>query len=459
MELTIRTFEDPKINNTNLSAEDVALANLRWFGDGLVIAGLLAIYPSTSGPALKPNYDYPGFLVYDTVLRGQLPQDFPGRTPQPIITNDNSGNVTLELQRWCGGNLLHARRLDAATRRHERRGFNQGIRRAIPSHERYSCSLSRVERSHSPKRRRAGDDQFLTSTFNQPPIMALDRSLLTRGPAIVTYGGNTFYTNADILSRFGPAWNPVNTSMYGQVDKVLVDRVYKLPLRLWGAWENLSVLFPSYAMSPQVGASIFGTTATPLVILARNGDQITYANAQITKLANLFLGVDSELFAADVEFTCIIGNSSGSTMFNPEDANAYYTSATGQAYSDGAFAKTNFKRVRFTGAWGAIAGFTSVIPQRGFQVSWDLDVRPLTCDGLGTVDFTIGENVLQGTCTCVPIQPTMAELEAQGGRARRAAGHVLERKRRGPDTHWKRRQPGGRAQECGDRRTRLRVRH
>ena len=95
VELTIRTFEDPKVNNTNLTAEDVALANLRWFGGGLVIAGLLAIYPRTEGPALKPNYDYPGFLVYDTVLRGQLAQDYPGRTPQPAISSDNAGNVTL----------------------------------------------------------------------------------------------------------------------------------------------------------------------------------------------------------------------------------------------------------------------------------------------------------------------------------------------------------------------------
>ena len=243
--------------------------------------------------------------------------------------------------------------------------------------------------------------------------MALDRTQLKRGPAIVTYGGATLYTNADILARFGPVWNPVKTSMYGQVDKVLADRVYKVPLRLWGAWENLSVLFPSYAMSPQVGASIFGATATPLVILARNGDQITYNNAQITKLANLFLGADADLFAADVEFTCILGNSSGSTMFHPEDSNAYYAVATGQAYADSAFAKTNYKRVRFTGAWGAVAGFSSVIPQRGFQVSWELDARPLTCDGLGTVDFTIGENVLQGACKCIPIQPTMPELEAQ----------------------------------------------
>jgi len=103
VELTIRTFEDPKINNTNLSAEDVALANLRWFGDGLVIAGLLAIYPSTKGSALKPNYDYPGFLVYDTVLRGKLPQDYPGRTAQPSISNDNTGNVTLNCSDGAAG--------------------------------------------------------------------------------------------------------------------------------------------------------------------------------------------------------------------------------------------------------------------------------------------------------------------------------------------------------------------
>lgn len=95
VELTIRTIEDPKVNNTGLSAEDVALQNMRWFGDGLIIAGLLEIYPDTKGPALKPNYDYPGFLVYDTVLRGYMPQDYGGRTPTPTVTDDDAGNVVL----------------------------------------------------------------------------------------------------------------------------------------------------------------------------------------------------------------------------------------------------------------------------------------------------------------------------------------------------------------------------
>jgi len=103
VELIIRTFEDPKINNTGLSAEDVALANLSWFGDGLVIAGLLAIYPMVKGPALKPNYDYPGFLVYDTVLQGKLPQNFLGRTALPTISDDNAGSVTLACSDGAAG--------------------------------------------------------------------------------------------------------------------------------------------------------------------------------------------------------------------------------------------------------------------------------------------------------------------------------------------------------------------
>lgn len=237
--------------------------------------------------------------------------------------------------------------------------------------------------------------------------MSLSRSQLARGPAFVTYGAAKFFTRGDINSRFSPVFNPVPTSMFGQVDKFVQDRIYKIPLTLWGAWENLSVLFPSYAMTPTPGTSIFGTSDSSLVILARNNDQITYANAQITKVANLYLGVDSDLFAADVEFTAILKNSA-----NPEDANAYYTVGAG-VYADGDFAKTNYKRVRFTGAWGAITGFTTIVPQKGFNVSWDLDARPLTCDGFGTVDFTVGENVMIGTCKCIPIGPTLAQIEAQ----------------------------------------------
>jgi hypothetical protein len=236
----------------------------------------------------------------------------------------------------------------------------------------------------------------------------------------VNRAGVTLFTRDDLVPRMAPVWNPVPTSMFGQVDKMLKDRVYKVALRLWGAWENLATIFPSYAMAPQAGTSIFGTTDSPLVILARNGDQITYANAQITKLAALYLGVDSELFAADVEFTAILKNSA-----NPEDAGAYYTLLSGQTYADSAFAKTNYKRVRFSAAWGALTGFTSFSAQKGFQVAFDLDAVPVPCDGLGTVDYTVGNNIMQGTVKGIPIGPTLAQIEAQTSSQNDALGTLL----------------------------------
>lgn len=243
--------------------------------------------------------------------------------------------------------------------------------------------------------------------------MSINRSLLVRGPGIINFGGGTFYTKTDINCPLAPNWSPVTTSAYGRIDDFLKDRVYKVGMRLWGAWENLAIIFPSYALNPLPGTSIFGQNNTNLTVLGRNGDQVQYLNAQITRLANLYLGVDQDLFSADVEFTIVLGNSAPNVLHNPEDANAYYTVSTGNAYADNAFSKANYKKVRFNGTWGANAGFQSFVAQKGFQLAWELDCRPLMSDGYGTVDFTIGENALIGTCKGISIGPSYAQIESQ----------------------------------------------
>jgi hypothetical protein len=245
------------------------------------------------------------------------------------------------------------------------------------------------------------------------------RASLGRGPAQVTFNGVTFFTRDDISAKMTPTWKPVVASMYGQVDSVISDRVYKVPLRLWGAWENLTTLFPAAVMTPVIGASVFSsTTDATLTIWARNGDKLVYTSAAITKVANLYLGVDSDLFAADVEFSCIRGNTN-----NPEDANAYYTASVSQALTESAFAKTNFKKVRWTGAWGALGGFTSFVAQKGWQISWEMEVKGVPVDGYGTSDFGLEKFI--GQCKCIPVGPTIAQLEAQAADQGVALGALL----------------------------------
>ena len=240
--------------------------------------------------------------------------------------------------------------------------------------------------------------------------MGILRNQLGRSPAIVQYAGATFFTRSDIVVPHAPRWVEKGSSMFGLDDRFKADLVIRIPLMLYGNWDSLAVLFPSYAMNPIPGTSLYGATAgadTPLTLLGRNNDFITYTNAQITKLADLFLGVDEELWAAAVEFTAIVGNG-----LNPEAAGAYFTRGT-QQYNDGAFTRANYQKARFTANWNGVSGFTSIAAQKGFRVAWKLDARPLLTDSFGTIDFTVGEKTMAGSCKCIPIGPTGAQTDTQ----------------------------------------------
>jgi hypothetical protein len=237
----------------------------------------------------------------------------------------------------------------------------------------------------------------------------ITRSSLVRGRGYVTYNGANFFCREKIDIKHAPTWEKVSASMFGPVDKYKKDVVGKITLKLWGAWENLSILFPGYIMNPIPGTSVFSATDVPLHVQGDNGDYITYTNAAVTKVADLYLGVDSELFAADVEFTWLIGNTN-----NPEDAGAYHTRGT-NAYSDATanFAKTNYKRVRFTAAWGSLAGFTSITPQKGIKCSWAADLKPVVVDGLGTRDMSVGDDGVIGQMKMIGIGPTLAQYKTE----------------------------------------------
>lgn len=235
--------------------------------------------------------------------------------------------------------------------------------------------------------------------------MAIDRANIKGGPAKVTWNGATLMSRDAFHARHTPEWAEVTTSMHGMVDKAAKDFICRIPLRLWGAWENLSILFPSAVLTPAIGTRIFGTTDLPLVIHARNGDRITYHNAQLTKLADLYLGVDMPVFAADVEFTALIRNNT-----NPESANAYYTEDSA-AYSETTFSKTNYKQQRYSAAWGTRAGFTTFQAKQGWNIAWRMQLTPDYSACVGTYDMILKD--FSGQAKCIPVEPTMTQISAQ----------------------------------------------
>lgn len=235
----------------------------------------------------------------------------------------------------------------------------------------------------------------------------MNRTTIVRGGAgRAVFGTTKLWTTDDIKVDLAPTLQDVSTSLYGVIDKVKTDLVVRIPLRLWGAWENLAVLFPSVLTSAVRGASVFGATDTALVLYGTNGDVLTFHNAAVTKMANLFLGADQNMFAADVEFTALLAKDAV-----PGAPFSYFT-LTSTTYAPAAFVKTNFTRARHSATWEqGIGGLDTFEALSGFRVDWNMGLQPVVADGLGTIDMVL--DTFEATMTCQPIGVTMADVLTQ----------------------------------------------
>ncbi len=246
------------------------------------------------------------------------------------------------------------------------------------------------------------------------------RASLSRGAAFGMFNGAYLYLRGDLDTKIAPVFNPVNSSLTGQIDKTKKDLVIKNTIQVFGLMQDLPLLFPSWLVNPAVGSSVFGSSDLALEFFARNNDYVIYPNTQITKLLGLHLGVDSELYSAALELTSIIMNGA-----NPEDASPitpgggvtlttntpYFGRGTKTFAAPASLALTNFVKTRWSAAWTGKTGLTSFIGQKGFDLSWNVDLKPCEVEGWGTVDMTVSEGGVIGQCKAIPIGPTGAQID------------------------------------------------
>jgi hypothetical protein len=250
--------------------------------------------------------------------------------------------------------------------------------------------------------------------------MSVQRSLLIRGPAKATFDGATFYTEDDILCPIEPSLAPLDVSALGVVDQIWTDLVINIALRPYGAWQDLAVLFPPTVLNPTPGTSLFSGADKPLAITGRNGDQITFHNARLTQLAELFLGVNAPVFSGALQFTCLLKDNT-----EPNAANAYYTIGAGAYGDDAAFSTSlaNYKRQAYSAAWSGKTGFSAFQGDQGVNIAWQLGLVNHVNSNLGTIDVVIKDMV--ATARCIPLQPTLAQIETAAAFQGRALGSRL----------------------------------
>lgn len=233
--------------------------------------------------------------------------------------------------------------------------------------------------------------------------MAITRANLKTGPGKI-YFKSAGYWPVDVIAG-GPeaTWREASAAMFGRMDDVLNDLIFRVSFTPYALWQNLTVLFPTYCTSPTIETSIFGDADAPASIWGANGDLITLTAAAITKPPSLRLGPDQQLFGS-CEITGIIG-----TGLELSGTTPVYQVAAAQADPGGVFAQTNHLADRWTGVWGAVTGFGAIEPDDYFDVSCELNLSTHKSGGV-TRDMRVAGVTWMAKCR--PNGPTMAQIEA-----------------------------------------------
>lgn len=230
--------------------------------------------------------------------------------------------------------------------------------------------------------------------------MAIRRTSIIRGPGTVVYGGKAFFDASGISAEIESATSEIPSSISGSIATIKTDQTGKIRFTPCGqlAADLLALLYP-YG-SPTVGSSVCGSADRPLVVHSLAGTKVSFVNAVLSKMPEIFLSPIRTAFGS-AEFSAALGLAKA-----PGDADAFYK-VEQAAYDSGAPDPTGITGVQYAGTFGDLS-----IPDtlEGWTITPEVAMEPVTVDSVGTIDWTIAG--VSCTATCTPVGLTEAEILA-----------------------------------------------
>lgn len=242
-------------------------------------------------------------------------------------------------------------------------------------------------------------------------LPVIDRTIISAGPAVAIYNSKYFWTRDPVELPLALDPFVINADAYPFLDLRADDKPPKLPLKLVGAWENLSTLNPFLSAVP--GAVVFGADV-PLDLLRLTDDVLTrFHSAMVTKPPDLTFAA-KEILLDTTEFTLMRKNNTAKTA-----ANSFY-----QTYN-----LRDSANIHYTLTYGANTTGNLAFNSTAAQISTALNLlASITADGGVTVTgtyktgFTItwvtnGDRAgaVTATFTGFPTGTTFTEATTQNG--------------------------------------------
>lgn len=229
----------------------------------------------------------------------------------------------------------------------------------------------------------------------------INRTNIIAGPALVQFGGQSFWSKGDITMKPVMKTFEPPTSGFGALGKRYTDRRLEVSFEPCGQYSDAlaAVLWP-YAAMP-IGTSIFGSADTPLVIWGRDGRKETIVNAAITKMSNISSAVNKTM-TSSITFTGLLAKDK-----SPGDAEAYTKSESASYPGDSGFNPAQIFTLTTPGVWGS-SPWDVIRSETGWEVDFSLKFSEHAVDGLGTMDMRLQDLMvsIKGT----PVGFTVSEI-------------------------------------------------
>jgi hypothetical protein len=208
--------------------------------------------------------------------------------------------------------------------------------------------------------------------------MPITRTTLLAGPAAATFGGHTFFARDGILISPALEMGLVNSDANGVIDGSVSGAMVKIQFTLSTPFADLIALYPHLQGTP--GASLFGASDLPLVLISANGMRMTFSAVAIVAMPDLFLTARGPVAGA-VTFLAIGARSQGVMTSNrlvTIDTAAMPSAPGGTPQLADDFAIT----------WGA-APWANLRARDGVRIQFALTTKPVVSDANALLDLTL----------------------------------------------------------------------
>lgn len=227
--------------------------------------------------------------------------------------------------------------------------------------------------------------------------MNISRNHIISGPALIKFGGQSFWSKGDVTVTFPQKRYTLATAHHGKLGERVTDRRVVVSFEPSGRLTagQIPLLWPYASHSP--GVSLYSAVDVPLVVHGMDGVKLTVKASAVTQMPSIRFSTNNTA-VGQVQFTGLVAEGMSPLAEN------LFTFERATYPGDAGFAPGNIVTAAPEITWQTQTFQT----EGGVEIKFGLRVTEHAVDGIGTVDMKLaGVDV---SATMIPVGLTAESM-------------------------------------------------